>query len=119
MTDSVLLIEKNEGIVTLTLNRPHAMNALSHELRQAIVQTFVALQNDPETRVVILTGAGKAFVLDSISKNWDKQGYLRSARAARSVVKMILSRRCHSLTVRLLVRLTVLLLLGVLSWHWR
>ena len=61
MSESVLLIEKDEGIVTLTLNRPHAMNALSHELRQAIVQTFVALQNDPETRVVTLTGAGKAF----------------------------------------------------------
>jgi len=61
MTDSVLVIEKNEGIVTVTLNRPHAMNALSHELRQAIVQTFTTLQNDLEARVVILTGAGKAF----------------------------------------------------------
>jgi enoyl-CoA hydratase len=61
MAESVLLIEKNEGIVTVTLNRPQAMNALSHELRQAIVQTFTDLQNDPETKVVILTGAGKAF----------------------------------------------------------
>ena len=40
MTESVLLVEKSEGIVTLTLNRPHAMNALSHELREAIVHTF-------------------------------------------------------------------------------
>ena len=61
MTDSVLLSEKNEGVVTLTLNRPHAMNALSHELRQAIVQAFRELQADQEARVVILTGAGKAF----------------------------------------------------------
>ncbi len=61
MTESVLQIEKNEGVVLLTLNRPHAMNALSHELRQAIVRTFSELQNDDTTRVVILTGAGKAF----------------------------------------------------------
>jgi enoyl-CoA hydratase len=61
MTESVLLIEKSEGIVTVTLNRPHAMNALSHELRQALVQTFTELRNDEEAQVVILTGAGKAF----------------------------------------------------------
>lgn len=61
MTESVLHIEKNEGVVLLTLNRPHAMNALSHELREAIVRTFSELQNDDSTRVVILTGAGKAF----------------------------------------------------------
>jgi len=61
MSEPVLLIEKNEGIVTLTLNRPHAMNALSHELRMAIVQTFANLRDDPDAGVMILTGAGKAF----------------------------------------------------------
>jgi len=61
MTESVLLIEKNEGIVTVTLNRPHAMNALSHELRQALVQAFTDLRNDEDAHVVIVTGAGKAF----------------------------------------------------------
>ncbi|MBM4256225.1 MAG: enoyl-CoA hydratase [Deltaproteobacteria bacterium] len=61
MTESVLLSERDAGMVTLTLNRPHAMNALSHELRQAIVQTFHELQADADVRVVILTGAGKAF----------------------------------------------------------
>lgn len=61
MTESVLLIERNDGIVTVTLNRPHAMNALSHELRQALVQAFTDLRNDVDVHVVILTGAGKAF----------------------------------------------------------
>jgi enoyl-CoA hydratase len=61
MTEPVLLTEKNEGITTLTLNRPQAMNALSLELRKALTQAFTDLQADPETRVVILTGAGKAF----------------------------------------------------------
>jgi enoyl-CoA hydratase len=61
MTDHILLIEKSEGIATVTLNRPEAMNALSRALRQAIVQTFHALRDDPEAGVVILTGAGRAF----------------------------------------------------------
>jgi enoyl-CoA hydratase len=74
MSESVLLSEKNAGIVTLTLNRPHAMNALSHELRQAIVQTFRELQDDPEARVVILTGAGKAFCAGLDLKELEQTG---------------------------------------------
>ena len=61
MAQSVLLIEKHEGIATVTLNRPEAMNALSRELRLALVQAFRDLQADPEVGVVILTGAGRAF----------------------------------------------------------
>jgi len=61
MDESVLLIEKSEGIATLTLNRPQAMNALSTELRGRLKQTFEELKKDPETGVVILTGNGRAF----------------------------------------------------------
>jgi enoyl-CoA hydratase len=61
MSSPVLLVEKNAGIACLTLNRPQAMNALSHELRQAVTQAFRELALDDAVRVVILTGAGKAF----------------------------------------------------------
>jgi enoyl-CoA hydratase len=61
MESPQLLVEKSDGIATLTLNRPDAMNALSAELRAALVDTFQALRVDGETRVVILTGAGRAF----------------------------------------------------------
>lgn len=61
MSEAVLLVERHEGIVTVTLNRPTAMNALSRELRLALVQAFDTLRNDPEAGVVILTGAGRAF----------------------------------------------------------
>jgi enoyl-CoA hydratase/carnithine racemase len=61
MTEPVLLIDKSEGVATLTLNRPKAMNALSRELRAAIVRAFGELAGDAETRVIILTGAGRAF----------------------------------------------------------
>ena len=61
MSEPVLMIEKADGIATLTLNRPKAMNALSRELRLAIVKAFEMLQKETGTHVVILTGAGRAF----------------------------------------------------------
>jgi enoyl-CoA hydratase len=45
----------------LTLNRPKAMNALSHALRRELVQAINALAADPDVRVLVLTGAGPAF----------------------------------------------------------
>lgn len=61
MTSSLILIEKSEGIATLTLNRPEAMNALSRALRHALADAFKDLHADESIRVVILTGAGRAF----------------------------------------------------------
>ena len=61
MSSETLLIEKRDGVATLTLNRPQALNALSAELRGALAETFRALECDGETRVVVLTGAGRAF----------------------------------------------------------
>jgi enoyl-CoA hydratase len=61
MADTVLLVEKSEGVATLTLNRPQALNALSRELRRALVDACGALAGDADIGVVILTGAGRAF----------------------------------------------------------
>ena len=61
MSEPVLLVEREPGVATVTLNRPQAMNALSRELRVALVEAFTTLSFDPEVRVVIVTGAGRAF----------------------------------------------------------
>jgi enoyl-CoA hydratase/carnithine racemase len=58
---SVLLVDKRDSIATLTLNRPEAMNALSGELRRALIDTFREIAGDDSVGVVILTGAGRAF----------------------------------------------------------
>ncbi len=60
MTD-VLLVERDEGLVTLTLNRPDSLNSLDTELKVALRDTLAALEQDPECRAVLLTGAGRAF----------------------------------------------------------
>lgn len=61
MSEPVLLVEQSDGVATLTLNRPNSMNALSRELRGAIAEAVDALEADPDIRVMILTGAGRAF----------------------------------------------------------
>ncbi len=60
--DSPLLVDRDtRGVVTLTLNRPQAFNALSRELLQALRDALAALREDARARVVVLRGAGKAF----------------------------------------------------------
>ena len=61
MTEPVLRVEKRDAVATVTLNRPEAMNALSAQLRLALGQAFRDLQADPDVRVAIVTGAGRAF----------------------------------------------------------
>jgi enoyl-CoA hydratase len=57
----VLLVEQDEGVAVLTLNRPDAMNALSGALRVALARAFREIAEDPAIGAVILTGAGRAF----------------------------------------------------------
>lgn len=59
--DLLTLSHPHDGVALLTLNRPDALNALSMALREALVQALQSLAADPATRVVVLTGAGRAF----------------------------------------------------------
>ena len=60
MTDLILL-EQSDGIASVTLNRPDKLNALSTGLLGALTETLEQVAGDPAVRVVILTGAGRAF----------------------------------------------------------
>jgi feruloyl-CoA hydratase/lyase len=54
-------VEKDEGLTWVTLNRPDKRNAMSPELDREMLDIILGLEGDPETRVLILTGAGDAF----------------------------------------------------------
>jgi enoyl-CoA hydratase/carnithine racemase len=56
-----LLIEHNDGVDTVTLNRPENLNALDQALIDALNVYFQGLQRNRDTRVVVLRGAGKNF----------------------------------------------------------
>src|SRR4026207_1841504 len=59
---TTFLYEQDEqGIATITLNRPERLNALTFEVYRELTDTFAALRNESGVRVVIITGAGRAF----------------------------------------------------------
>ena len=55
------IVEKNGHVVTVTLNRPERKNALSSEMLVMMADAWVMIDEDPEVRVAILTGAGGDF----------------------------------------------------------
>jgi len=61
MGEKAVLLEKNKGIATITLNRPEAMNAMNPALVDGWIESLAAVKEDPEVKAVVLTGNGKAF----------------------------------------------------------
>jgi 2-(1,2-epoxy-1,2-dihydrophenyl)acetyl-CoA isomerase len=57
----VLLVERSEGVATLTLNRPGSMNSLSVTLKEALLAAARDVAADPSVRAVVLTGSGRGF----------------------------------------------------------
>jgi enoyl-CoA hydratase/carnithine racemase len=53
-----IICEANRGIVTVTLNRPHKLNALTKPMWQTLGDTFAALSADDDVRCIVLRGAG-------------------------------------------------------------
>lgn len=56
-----LLIDKKDGILTVTFNQPDSLNAFSGGMHLALTRIWDDIQDDAEVDVVVLTGAGKAF----------------------------------------------------------
>src|SRR5262245_24694959 len=56
-----LLVEDRGAVRILTMNRPDKLNALNHELSEALLAALEAAGSDAEVRALVLTGAGRAF----------------------------------------------------------
>jgi len=56
-----LLVEKTNGVLKVSFNRPEMRNALDMDMRAELKQLLAAVSEDPQIRVLILTGSGKAF----------------------------------------------------------
>lgn len=80
MTSKTVLVERDGGVATVTLNRPEKMNALDPELMSELPGRLRELAWDPEVRCVVLTGAGeRAF---SAGGDISQMGSAASAAAA-------------------------------------
>lgn len=56
-----LLADLDGGVLTITLNRPEARNAMSDDMNQALARTLADAEFNPDVKVLVLTGAGKGF----------------------------------------------------------
>ena len=61
MSEAAVLTEISDGVMTITINRPNAKNAVNKDVAEGIAAALDALDADDNTHVVILTGAGGTF----------------------------------------------------------
>ena len=58
MNDSTVLLEVDDRVATITLNRPETMNALSKAMRSRLFNLIMQVNANPDVRAIILTGSG-------------------------------------------------------------
>src|SRR5437588_8198657 len=88
------LYEVNDGVATLTLNRPQVMNALTFEIYAQLRDLFASLRYDETVRAIVLTGAGDQFcsggdvheIIGELLKR-DMRGHLEFTRMTGAVVQ--------------------------------
>jgi 2-(1,2-epoxy-1,2-dihydrophenyl)acetyl-CoA isomerase len=72
MSDSHLLVEVQDGIATLTLNRPEALNALSAPMMEGLIESTARFERDASVRCVVLRGAGEGFMAGGDVKSFQR-----------------------------------------------
>jgi len=70
--ENVLTVEARGAVEVVTLNRPQALNALSPELVEALLDYFEGLHRRLDVRVVLLRGSGRAFCAGLDIKGWER-----------------------------------------------
>ncbi|ARP82275.1 hypothetical protein CAL12_16590 [Bordetella genomosp. 8] len=74
--DPVVLYEVEQGVCTVTLNRPRVLNAINREMKSEFVAALAKAEADADTVVVVVRGAGRAFcagvdLKDAAVNPWD------------------------------------------------
>ncbi len=84
----------DDGIATLTMNRPESRNALTRDMVQAMHAALMRLSSDPSIRLLVLTGAARAFC-----SGGDVKGFAKAAAAG--VPPMAFDQRVSDLRLRM------------------
>jgi enoyl-CoA hydratase len=61
MSYETILVEQRDAVTLITLNRPHALNALNTQVLADLIDAFAAYDADPSRKCAVLTGSEKAF----------------------------------------------------------
>jgi 2-(1,2-epoxy-1,2-dihydrophenyl)acetyl-CoA isomerase len=88
MTDH-LLVEKSDGIARITFNRPEARNAMSIEMRTALIDSMLDIEKDDAIRCVVLRGAGEHFMAGGDVKSFAELAKLEPEDRHSHFVKRI------------------------------
>ena len=91
---SHLLVEKNDGVARVTLNRPEVRNAFDDAVIADLKKAFTELDRDASVRIMVLAGNGPAFCAGA-DLNWMKRmagyGYHENVGDARALAEMLAS----------------------------
>jgi len=87
MSYETIHLAKNEGIATITLNRPESLNAFDFLMGEEVLQALQACRQDDSVRVVILAGEGRAFSAGGDVKAM--AGYLKDGEPVRFFQRLI------------------------------
>ena len=83
----LVLVEFDDGIAWVTMNRPEKRNAMSPALNEEMLRTVVALSTDDRCKVLVLTGAG-----DSFAAGMDLKEYFRATDGAPDTILLSVRR---------------------------
>ena len=99
-----LLVEQEDGVLTLTLNRPERLNAIDMEMLDALTGALEVAAGNEEVAVIVIAGAGRAFcagadigqMIDRTPAEWEYivDHYLDPIRSITRVEKPVIA-RCH------------------------
>lgn len=88
--------ETNDAVVTITLDRPEKLNAFSGTMREELLAALRAADNASDCRVVVITGAGRAFCaggdveyMSGLRKAGNTDAFLKLLDAGRDIVRQI------------------------------
>jgi len=96
-----LLVDRRDGVVTLTLNRPEKLNAVSGAMWRELVEVFEEVEDQRDDRVLVITGAGVGFCSGADLTDGEAAGNPRGGAGSSLAQMRVVGRaalRLHELT---------------------
>ena len=88
--EHILCERPEDGILKLTINNPENLNAIAPPIHTELARIWIDIADDPDTRCVLLTGAGRAFSAGGDVKNmvrtWGERDVAAALREAKQIV---------------------------------
>jgi len=82
-----LLVEVEEGVALVTMNRPEVLNATNDVLHRELGEIWLDIGRDPEVRVAVVTGAGRAFSAGGDLEGIEGRANLETIRSAEEILR--------------------------------